>query len=184
MGSDKAFLRLRHLTLLEHLIATAKEVSSTVALVGDKERLRPYGWVIEDEFPGQGPLAGIHAALKSDSAEDLNIFLAVDIPGVSAPLLKYLLKVAADSGKTVTVPYANGFSQPLCAVYRREFAAVAEQALRVGHNKIDALYSTVPIRKIEEAELTPLGFPPSIFDNVNTPEDWDLMQRRLGATHR
>ena len=183
MGTDKAFLRLGRLTLLEHLIATAKEVCGTVALVGDRERLRPYGWVIEDEFPGQGPLAGIHAALSSGSAEEFNLFLAVDIPGVSTPLLKYLLKTAADSGKTVTVPYSNGHSQPLCAVYRREFAAIAEQALKAGNNKIDALYSRVPVRIIEEAELTQLGFPPSIFDNVNTPEDWDRMQRRLGATH-
>jgi molybdopterin-guanine dinucleotide biosynthesis protein A len=183
MGSDKAFLRLGRLTLLEHLIATAKQVSSTVALVGDKERLRPYGWVIEDEFPGQGPLAGIHAALSSTSAQDLNLFLAVDIPGISAELLKYLLTISAESAKTVTVPYAFGFSQPLCAVYRKEFAAVAEAALKAGHNKIDALYSMVSIRKIEESELSQLGFPPSIFDNVNTPEDWDRMQRRLGATH-
>jgi molybdopterin-guanine dinucleotide biosynthesis protein A len=183
MGFDKAFLRLGRLTLLEHLIATAKEVSATVALVGDKERLRPYGWVIEDQFPGQGPLAGIHAALTSTSAADLNLVLAVDLPGVSAPLLKYLLKAADESRAIVTVPYSNGFSQTLCAVYRREFAAVAEQALQAGHNKIDPLYSTVPIRRIEESELSQLGFPSNIFDNVNTPEDWDRMQRRLGATH-
>ena len=183
MGCDKAFLRLGRLTLLEHLIATAKEVSDAVALVGDKERLRPYGWVIEDEFSGQGPLAGIHAALSSGSAKDLNLFLAVDLPNVSAPLLRYLLNAAHESPAMVTVPYSNGFSQPLCAVYRTEFGAVAEGALKAGHNKIDALYSQIPIQKLEESQLSALGFPPSIFDNVNTPEDWDRMQRRLGATH-
>jgi molybdenum cofactor guanylyltransferase len=183
MGFDKAFLRLGRLTLLEHLIVTAKQVCETVALVGDKERLRPYGWVIEDEFPGQGPLAGIHAALSSGSAEELNLCLAVDIPNVSAALLKYLLKVADKSRAVVTVPYSNGFSQPLCAVYRKDFAAVAEEALQAGQNKIDALFAQLPIRKIEESELTKLGFPPSIFDNVNTPEDWERMQRKLGATH-
>jgi molybdopterin-guanine dinucleotide biosynthesis protein A len=83
----------------------------------------------------------------------------------------------------VTVPYAGGFSQPLCAVYREEFASVAEEALKAGHNKIDALYSTVPVCKVSEVELLQLGFSPSIFDNVNTPEDWNRMQRRLGATH-
>lgn len=183
MGVDKAFLRLGRLTLLEHLIATAKQVCEAVALVGDKERLRPYGWVIEDEFAGQGPLAGIHAALSSGAAEDLNLFIAIDIPNVSPTLLKYLLKAADESGAVVTVPYANVFSQPLCAVYRKEFAKVAEEALQAGHNKIDALFQQVSVRKIEEPELIELGFSPSVFDNVNTPEDWERLQRKLGATH-
>jgi molybdenum cofactor guanylyltransferase len=183
MGFDKAFLRLGRGTLLEHLIAKAKEVCETVALVGDKQRLRPYGWVIEDEFPGQGPLAGIQAALQSSSAQELNLFLAVDIPKVSTAFLKYLLKTASSSPACVTVPYSNGFPQPLCAVYRTEFGPVAEAALRAGHNKIDTLFKQVPIQRIEESELTELGFPPSIFDNVNTPEDWEQMQRSFGATH-
>lgn len=182
MGVDKAFLRLGRLTLLEHLIATAKEVCETVALVGDKERLRPYGWVIEDEFPGQGPLAGIHAALTSTSAEELNLFLAVDIPGVPATLLKYLLKVAEDSGSVVTVPCCNGFTQTLCGVYRRQFGEVAESALRAGENKIEPLYDQVSTRRLSETVLGKQGFEPSIFDNVNTPEDWDRMQKRLGAS--
>src|ERR1700757_4185358 len=50
MGTDKAFLRLGTLTLLEHAIATAKQVCETVALVGNRELLRPFGWVIEDKY--------------------------------------------------------------------------------------------------------------------------------------
>jgi molybdopterin-guanine dinucleotide biosynthesis protein A len=177
MGADKAFLRLGGPTLLEHLIAVAKKVSTTIALVGDSERLHSYGSVIEDTFVGQGPLAGIHAALTSRSAKDLNLFLAVDLPNVTANLLRYLLKLAAESHSVVTVPYINGFSQTLCAVYRKEFATVAEQALKVGNNKIDPLYAEVPTRRVEEPELANLGFSPEMFDNVNTPEEWERFQR-------
>lgn len=184
MGTDKAFLRVGRLTLLEHLIATSKKVCETVALVGDKEKLRPYGWVIEDQYSGQGPLAGIHAALRSKSATEVNLLLAVDIPAASPDLLKYLLNVALDSGAVVTVPCCNGFMQPLCAVYRRSFAGIAEQALQAGHNKIDPLFGQVPTTKLSETELSKMGFEPSMFVNVNTPEDWDRMQLRLGAAHR
>ena len=170
--------------MLEHLIRVAKQACRTVALVGDKQRLRPYGWVIEDVYPGQGPLAGIHAALSSASATDLNILLAVDLPAVSAELLKYLLNVAEESGKVVTVPNVNGFSQPLCAVYRPRFAEIAERALKEGRNKIDPLYAEVSTRRVESAELEPLGFAASMFDNVNTPEDWERMQLRFGAAPR
>jgi molybdopterin-guanine dinucleotide biosynthesis protein A len=183
MGSDKAFLRLGSLTLLEHMITIAKEVCDNVALIGDRQRLAPYGRVIEDQFAGQGLLAGIHAALTSASAKDLNLVLAVDLPKVSIALLKYLLNAAAETSATVTVPYSNGFSQPLCAVYRKEFAAIAETALLAGRNKIDPLFATAMTRKIDEAEIAKLGFSPSIFDNVNTPEDWQRLQQSRGAAH-
>ena len=182
MGTDKAFLRLGNLTLLEHAIATARTACDTIVLVGDKTRLRPYGWVIEDEFAGHGPLAGIHAALMSNSAGDLNLFLAVDTPAIAPQFLRALLEIAAEKQTHVTVPHANGHLQPLCAVYRREFAAVAEKALQAGRNKIDLLFSLCPTCIVEEAEIKALGFAPNIFDNVNTPEDWQRMQQQLRAT--
>ena len=155
-----------------------------MALVGDKARLRPYGWVIEDVYPGHGPLGGIHAALTSASASELNLFLAVDIPSVPATLLKYLLKGAEDSGSVVTVPCCNGFTQTLCGVYRRRFGEVAEEALRAGQNKIEPLFDEVPTLRLSETVLTKQGFEPSVFDNVNTPEEWERMQLRFGAPHR
>jgi molybdopterin-guanine dinucleotide biosynthesis protein A len=184
MGTDKAFLRLGHLTLLEHAIATAKEVCDSVVLVGDKAKLRPYGWVVQDKFPGQGPLAGIHAALASESARFSNLMLSVDTPELSANFLKYLLKKSQESIAQVTVPRAEGHLQTLCAVYRREFATVAEQALRDSRNKIDPLFSLVPVQVIEESEWKGLGFTADIFDNVNTPEDWQRMHERFGAQAR
>ncbi len=183
MGTDKAFLRLGNSTLLDHAITVAKEVCDAVVLVGDRERLDPYGLVVEDVFPGRGPLAGIHAALSSGQAAELNLFLAVDLPGMPSRLLRCLLKLAKESGAVVTVPRANGYDQPLCAVYRREFLAVAEKSLQVGRNKIDPLFAEVSTRIVEEEEIKQLGFPSDIFDNVNTPADWDFMQKRLGASN-
>lgn len=181
MGTDKAFLRLGKLTLLEHTILTAKETCASVVLVGDKQKLRPYGWVVEDHYPGQGPLAGIQAALSSELATWSNVVLSVDIPAISTKLLKYLITRFQESNCIVTVPRCGGHLQTLCAVYRRDFAAPAEKALREGRNKIDPLFSSVPVQVIEEEELKLLGFPASIFDNVNTPEDWLRIQETLGA---
>jgi molybdopterin-guanine dinucleotide biosynthesis protein A len=67
-------------------------------------------------------------------------------------------------------------------VYRREFAAIAEEALRTERNKIDPLFAVVETTIVEEAELKTLGFSPDIFDNVNTPEDWQRMKQRFGVT--
>ena len=64
-----------------------------------------------------------------------------------------------------------GFSQPLCAIYRREFANAAENALRAGRYKIDPLFSVVCTRVIEQEELQAAGFSASMFRNLNTPEE-------------
>ena len=48
---------------------------------------------------------------------------------------------------------------------------VAEQALRAGKYKIDAAFSGVSVRVIEESELAAAGFSEQSFFNVNTPQD-------------
>jgi len=69
------------------------------------------------------------------------------------------------------VPRAGKGLQPLCAVYRRDFAAVAELALRAGKYKIDSAFAGVSTRVVEESELA-ASFPERSFFNVNTPQDW------------
>jgi molybdopterin-guanine dinucleotide biosynthesis protein A len=69
------------------------------------------------------------------------------------------------------VPRTSKGLQPLCAVYRREFSIAAEQALRAGKYKIDAAFSSVSVRVIEEAELAAAGFSERSFFNLNTPQD-------------
>lgn len=182
MGEDKLFLRFGKTTLLDHVLVTAKEVCETVTLVGNKEKLRPYGWVVEDVFPGQGPLAGIHAGLMSPAAAEWNLFLAVDTPAIDAKFLDFLITSAKESAKMVTVPRVDGRLHPLCAVYRPEFAPLAERALKARENKIAALFAPEKTRIIEEAEIRAAGFEFAMFDNVNTPEDWLKMQRQLGAS--
>jgi molybdopterin-guanine dinucleotide biosynthesis protein A len=169
MGTEKAFLQFRGCTLLGRAIAALRPLCD-VAIVGDPAKFSPYGTVIEDVYPRRGPLAGIHAALTHSSAE-LNLVLAVDMPFVSPDLLAFLFASAASTDALVTVPHsARGF-QPLCAVYRRPFATAAEQALKAGKNKIDALFAAIPVRVIEGEELVSAGFSDQVFVNLNTPED-------------
>ena len=60
---------------------TPMGVAEPVRIVGAFESFRAHGRVVEDVFPGRGPLGGIHAALSSSAAE-LNLMLAVDLPSV------------------------------------------------------------------------------------------------------
>jgi molybdopterin-guanine dinucleotide biosynthesis protein A len=171
LGSDKAFLKLGGCTLLERAIEVMRDACDEVAVVGDPAKFAKYGAaVVPDRYPGCGPLAGIHGALLHSSAE-LNLIMAVDMPFSSRELLTFLLITAAGSEAMVVVPRVDGRSQPLCAVYRRPFAALAEEALRAGKYKIDALFEGVAVRVIGEEELGRAGFSERMFFNVNTTDD-------------
>ena len=170
MGSDKAFLGWGKQTLLAHSLALARTLSPEALIVGPSAKFASYGAVVEDVLRDRGPLGGIHAALLA-SATDLNLILAVDLPLIEPKVLKYLVAEARRSTAIVTVPRVAGGWQPLCAVYRREFARIAERALREGNNKIDSLFTLVEIHAVEEQDLSRLGFSSRMFQNVNTPKD-------------
>jgi molybdopterin-guanine dinucleotide biosynthesis protein A len=177
MGRDKAFLTMGGSTLLERALAVARCVSQEVTLVGQREKFAAYGSVIEDVYRGQGPLAGIHAAL-SGSTFELNLMIGVDTPFLDPKFAQYLVEQARKDGATVTVPRVARQAQPLCAVYRREFAPVAENALRQGRNNIVPLFAEVTTREIGDVEMQELAFDPRMFDNLNTPEEWEQACRR------
>ena len=184
-GTDKALMDFGGQTLLDRALAVMGTVCDRVTIVGDPAKFAKYGSskygsskyesskydsVVADIFPGCGPLAGIHAALLHSSAE-LNLMLAVDMPFVSRELLAFLFAAAEENDAIVTVPRSGKELQPLCAVYRRDFFLVAEQSLRAGKYKIDAAFSGVSVRVIEESELAAAGFSEQSFFNVNTPQD-------------
>ena len=170
MGTDKAFLPFEGRTLLARALDLLRTLTPEVGIVGPAAKFAPYGLVIEDVYPGRGPLAGIHAALSASTTE-LNLILAVDLPFVTESLLRFIVEQAGAADAVVTVPRIAGGYQPLCAVYRRAFATLAQAALEAGRNKIDALFADTTTRILEEPELRRFAFSAAMFDNLNTPED-------------
>ncbi len=170
MGQDKAFVCLHGQTLLERARKLAESVTENIFIVGDPEKFRTFGKVIADIYPGRGPLGGIHAALSNTHC-DLNLVIAVDTPFVQTGFLEFLISQAHANQAMVNLPRTFGFLHPLCAVYRREFGAVAETALGRNGNKIDALFAGVDTNIIDEKEVIRLGFNPDMFTNLNTPQD-------------
>jgi molybdopterin-guanine dinucleotide biosynthesis protein A len=171
MGRDKALLEIDGEALLVRILKLARLIAPEVRIIGDAKRFAPWGDVVEDIYPEHGPLGGIHAALAGTET-DLNLVLPVDMPLLDRAFLGFLVAKAESSSAIVTVPRSGGRLHPLCATYRKAFVEVAKRALEAGHNKIDALFSDVETLIIEEDELGQNGFLPSLFRNVNTPQDW------------
>jgi len=180
MGQDKAFMQLGGRTLLAYSLQLAISATGSAQIVGSAEKFAAFGQVVEDIYPGQGPLAGIHAALAGARTE-LSLIIAVDMPFLRPELLSYLVAQARRTTAMVVVPAAGERLQPLCAVYRRAFAEVAERSLRARENKIDRLFSQVETRVIEQNELERNGFTEEMFRNLNTEQDWQEAKLKLSA---
>lgn len=183
-NQDKALFKISGRTLLQHALELAKasvgNAPGNTWIVGSPEKFAGFGPIVEDVYPGQGPLAGIHAALSA-SATDLNLIIAVDMPFLQPEFLSYLIRQARDSRAAVVVPRTAKGLQPLVAVYRREFAAVAERALRAGQNKIALSFAEIQTRVIESEELQHNGFGDELFRNLNTGQEWLEAQQKLSA---
>ncbi|MBZ5531095.1 MAG: molybdenum cofactor guanylyltransferase [Acidobacteriia bacterium] len=197
MGTDKAALELDGRTLLEHALATLRSVAGDVCvdicILGSRQLYKDYGVeVIEDLFPGCGPLGGIHAALALARAP-LNLIIAVDTPFLSPEFLRRLVQRAAESCAVVTAPEIAGYRQPLCAVYSLDFLPIAEQALRSGNYKIVPLFPEGKTLVITEEQMAVaqaadaksadtkparFAFNAGMFDNLNTPQDLERARRK------
>jgi molybdenum cofactor guanylyltransferase len=180
MGQDKAFLQLERRTLLAHALELAQAVTENAWIVGSAEKFGAFGSVLEDRYPGCGPLAGIQAALAATLTE-LNLITAVDMPFLELDFLKYLIAQARENQAVVVVPKAGGRLQPLCAIYRKDFSEIAERSLRVGKNKVDSLLLEVQTLVIDQAELERNGFTEDMFRNLNTEKDWQEAKQKLSA---
>lgn len=167
-------------TLLAHALELAHAATGSAWIVGRAEKFAGFGPVIEDLYPGRGPLAGIHAALARTRTE-LNLVIAVDMPFLRPDFLKYLVARAGENAALVVVPMVGGGLQPLCAVYRRAFAEVAERSLAAGENKIGRSFAEVQTVVLEPAELEGNGFGEDMFRNLNTEKDWQEAKQELSA---
>jgi molybdopterin-guanine dinucleotide biosynthesis protein A len=167
MGREKAFLRLGRRVLIVHAIRLVRPLKGETFIVGAKEKFGAYGRTLQDIYPNCGPLGGIHAALMRSETE-LNLMIPVDMPFVRSEYLFKLAEVARSTNAMVTVTKTDRGLQPLCSIYRPGFKQLAEKALKAGDYKIDRLFGEGTCI----VDACRLGYDPAMFDNLNTPEDY------------
>jgi molybdopterin-guanine dinucleotide biosynthesis protein A len=167
MGVDKARAESNGRALALRVADRARAVCDEISLIGDPAMYAELGLrVIPDNFPGEGPLAGIEAALLATTKE-ANLILACDMPAVKENLLEELFEPKADC---VIPQHADGKIEPLCAVYRKSCHTAVKSMLESGIRGV-----TEAIRLFESHSLAVRYVRVSgaaEFANLNTPEDW------------
>ncbi len=180
MGRDKAKLLLGRETMLDRQLRMLRPVCRSVAVLGPRAIVTGLDVpVFPDEMPGRGPLGGIFTGIKRTRTE-FNLFLGCDLPFLEVAFLRYLCKRALECQADVTVPKSqNHRLQPLCAVYRRRALGAVRTSLESGENKVSQFFSRVRCVVIPWRDIARGGFAARIFDNMNTPEDYQAATKLL-----
>jgi molybdopterin-guanine dinucleotide biosynthesis protein A len=156
MGRDKSRLRLGRRTMLQHI----RTVALATAL--------PVRVIRQDAVPRCGPLGGIYTALISSNS-DSALFLACDMPFVTAELLEWLLGKARN--KQAIFIRTRGKAGFPFVLPRMASSKVTEQIQ-------NSQFSLQALADALNAKLVP---PPRRFArhlrNVNTPAEWKTALR-------
>lgn len=167
LGRDKALLPFAGATLVEWVAGQVRQAAGTVRLVGATERYSHLGIpLMEERYPGCGPLSGIEAALREGGAE-WSLVAACDLPGLEAAFLKDLLDAALDAAEAdaVVACEMGGRLEPLCAAYHAKLHAAVEAALAEGRFAVHKLLENRNIVRFPVAAGR-------LVSNINTAEEW------------
>ena len=164
MGMDKSLLEIRGVPLVQRLIAQLRGGFHEVLISSDDPL--PYRstglTVVPDRQPGQGPLAGIAAALEAARTETVFV-IACDIPDIDQRFLRGLLAKARRADCAIPVR-PDGTREPLFSAWRKSALPAIREVLAAGERKIAAVFPRIRVTAVELTEGAWLR-------NLNTPED-------------
>jgi len=183
MGSDKANLRLQPdgPTLLERAVASLRTVvgDNLIVIANQPEKYNLELMVVGDNFPSNGPLAGLEAGLTA-SQMDYNILVACDMPFLQTDLLQALVIWAKEGNWDAIVPLnRESLPEPLCAIYQRRTLEVARSCLQQKRNKMAEFLKAINTRYLALCDYE--EFDPQLlsFKNLNTSQEFTEAARNI-----
>jgi molybdenum cofactor guanylyltransferase len=177
MGRSKAEMRLGGKRLVDIAGDVLASICTGKVEIVRRVRRDDEASVVTDRWPAgcdpkaSGPMVALYTALSS-STEDWIAVLACDLPLVPVDLIRFLAE-AERSGFDAVVPVqSDGWPQPLCALYRREFCLpMAERMLADNELSLQTLLQRIRTRFVRFDEFADIPGSDSFFLNLNSPED-------------
>ena len=172
MGSDKAFLRIAGIPMIEHILKALQSVvtQQIIIVTNSPQAYRSYGVrVVTDVLDKRGSLIGMYTGLLY-SEEKYNIVVACDMPFLNSGLISYMAGLA--EGYDVVLPKIGKFVEPLHAVYCRDLLPLIESRIRNDERQIKGMLHNACIRYVSEAEIDRFDPQRRSFKNINTQEEY------------
>lgn len=191
-GRDKALVHFGGAPLLLQIVDVARSCTSAVTVVTGGQKYGELGrelQIIEDRWPGEGPLGGIITALeytaRTDPGCEWNLILSCDMPFLSSEWLEFLVGHARDSGAEtqVLLPHSAHGPEPLCACYRTDAAGALKSVFDRGVRKVTEALKQVCTEVLDESAWKRFDSAGRLFWNMNTPADFEEAQRLWKLKH-
>ena len=174
-GRDKSRLVVDGRTIIARQIDVLQLVASEIFIVSnDAGRFADLDLpVFPDHIAGAGAIGGIYTALEVARAEFV-VTVACDLPFLDAGLLARLVDLSRPCDGA-WVHGAHGV-EPLIACYRRRARAAIEQAILAGRLRASDLGAEIRLAEMTVDEVRAFGAPERLLANINSPEDFALLQ--------
>ncbi len=144
--------------------------------------------IVEDRWPGQGPLGGIVTALRDakENNEDAEwaLIVSCDMPFLTAEWLRDLCTRAEKSGAEVIAARSPNGLEPLCACWRLSSQLAVEAAFGEGVRKVTEAMRRLRMEVLDEAAWKRFDSEGRLFWNMNTPADYEEARRIVGGEQR
>jgi molybdenum cofactor guanylyltransferase len=188
-GGDKALAVLGGKSLLTRTAELVEDVCSNVKIVSGKEaHAQPRMTMLQDGWPGEGPLGGILTAIretrKISSEPAWSLIVSCDMPFLTREWLDYLRERALKSGAQVVVPESGNGLEPLCACWHSDALESLENAFGEGLRKVTQAMKRLPMEVLDEQAWKRFDNDGRLFWNMNTPEDYAEAKRVLESGKR
>jgi molybdenum cofactor guanylyltransferase len=176
MGRPKAWLPFGPERMLQRVVRLVGTVAGPIVVVAapgqDLPDLPSDVRVARDAVEGRGPLQGISAGLEAMGEDVTYVYAtATDVPFLKPAWIARLADLIGDSD--LAIPEADGFLQPLSALYRRSTVLPAVRALLDADRLRPAfLREAVRTRVVRVDELLVIDPDLSTLKNLNTPEEY------------
>lgn len=129
---------------------------------------------VADEFPGCGPMGGLHAGLRACRSDYL-LAVACDMPLFQRGLARYLAAFLCRDYDVFLPVDRQGRVHPLCGIYAKGAAAVLEARLLAGDYRLMAALEALRVKYVPLAHS---AYPDEILANINTPAQYDALCRK------
>lgn len=190
-GTDKALVQFTGKTMLQRTGELLESICDGVTIVAPPGRYADAPWpVLEDRWPGEGPLGGILTALlhlenlrepagHSHFDGTAALILSCDMPFLTKEFLLYLRERAICASAFVVAPRSANGLEPLCACWNARCAGVLQSAFVSGVRKVTEAMKRLPMEVLDESIWKRFDTNGRLFWNMNAPADYEEARRIL-----
>ena len=188
-GFDKARAELNGESMLMRISRLLKDVTASVSVVAPLGRYADSSErVVEDQWPGEGPLGGIITALMDAHAQNHQhtwcLIVGCDMPFLTGEWLKYMKERALASSAAVVTPQSSVGPEPLCSCWHTSATSKLQCAFEDGIRKVTETMKRVSMEVVEEKDWARFDKSGRLFWNMNTHAEYEEARRILEAQNR